>query len=208
MKPIFALLAAVLLWPLLMVQAALADATYHIRPGDQLRIEVLEDTTLNRTSLVAPDGRISMPLAGSLVAAGRTVEEVQADLSTRLAPNFATAPNVFVSIDQVYVAPIVPPGAAAAPRTLSVYVIGEVNKPGNLAVKPGTTMLQLYAEMGGFSKFAAAKRVQLRRTGRDGVEKVYGFDFDVLNHGGALTGGNTVLMEGDVVFVPQRRLFE
>ena len=206
MKPIFALLAALLIWPALMVRPALAEGSYHIRPGDTLHIEVLEDATLTRNALVAPDGRITLPLAGGIAAAGRTVEEVQAELSKRLAPNFATAPNVFVSIEQVYVAPILPPGAAT--RTISVYVIGEVNKPGNLAVKPGTTMLQLYAEMGGFSKFAAPKRVQLRRTGRDGVEKIYGFDFDVLNHGGTLVGGNTQLGEGDVVFVPQRRLFE
>ena len=38
---------------------------YQIRAGDTLRIEVLEDSSLNRTVLVAPDGRISMPQAGT-----------------------------------------------------------------------------------------------------------------------------------------------
>ena len=39
--------------------------TFNIRAGDLLRVEVLEDSSINREVLVAPDGRISMPLAGN-----------------------------------------------------------------------------------------------------------------------------------------------
>ena len=66
--------------------AAEAQSTYRIRAGDVLRVEVIEDPTLNRSVLVSPDGRIAVPLAGTVQAGGRTIEQVQAALTTRLAP--------------------------------------------------------------------------------------------------------------------------
>ncbi|MGJ8596676.1 polysaccharide biosynthesis/export family protein [Sulfitobacter sp.] len=175
--------------------------TYKIRAGDTLRIEVLEDASLNRTVLVAPDGRISLPQAGTLSVRGKSVEAVQSDLIGRLSGNFANTPNVFVSIAQLVERRIVPPSAPAPDPVISIFVVGEVGKPGELDVDPGTNMLQLFAVMGGFTKFAATKRIQLRR----GTE-VYQFSYDQIEAGGQ--GGQTVLRDGDVVVVPQRRLFE
>jgi polysaccharide export outer membrane protein len=63
---------------LLAVPTAFAQsAGYRIQPGDSLAITVLEDDTLNRQVLVLPDGRISVPLAGTISAAGRTVDSVE-----------------------------------------------------------------------------------------------------------------------------------
>ena len=89
MRHLITLLACVLIFPLLMAAEARAKSEYRVHAGDVLRIEVLEDTTLNRQSLVPPDGRISLPLAGAVAAAGRTVEEIQQDLIKRLTPSFA-----------------------------------------------------------------------------------------------------------------------
>ena len=79
---------------------ALAQA-YRVQPGDVLRIEVVEDETLNRTVLVAPDGRITVPQAGSLRAAGRSVEAIAQLLTSRLAAGFNTPPNVYVAVEQI-----------------------------------------------------------------------------------------------------------
>lgn len=84
------LAVAVLFLPLLAVSSWAQD--YRVRSGDVLQIEVLEDSTLNRTAIVLPDGQISLPLVGSVRAAGRSLADVQADLASRLAPNFATRP--------------------------------------------------------------------------------------------------------------------
>ncbi|RYI06324.1 MAG: hypothetical protein EON48_14780 [Acetobacteraceae bacterium] len=78
------LAAALLLLPLFAASSWAQD--YRVRSGDVLQIEVLEDATLNRTAIVLPDGNISLPLAGSVRAAGRSLAEVQADLAGRLAP--------------------------------------------------------------------------------------------------------------------------
>lgn len=197
-------LMALLALPLLLLGASAgpADAQgYQIRAGDVLRIEVLEDANLNRTVLVAPDGRISVPSAGTLRAAGNTVEGVQRTLTTRLEGNFAAPPNVFVSLERLAERqPRVNTGPAA-PRTISVYVMGEAAKPGKLEVEPGTSVLQMFAEMGGFTKFAATKRIQLRQG-----ETIRKLNYPNIESGGA--AGRITLRDGDVIVVPQRRLFE
>jgi polysaccharide export outer membrane protein len=199
--PSRALLAA------LLATAAALPATaqdgYELRRGDVLRIEVVEDAGLNRTALIAPDGRITIPLAGSVQASGRTVEAVQADLVRQLADDFAAPPTVFVSIERLAeVRPSTGGGGAAAPATISVFVMGEAARPGKLDVEPGTTVLQAFALMGGFTKFAADRRVQLRRG-----DEIYLLDYDAIEAGTSRIG-STVLAEGDVIVIPQRRLFE
>lgn len=190
---------------ILSVSAHTADAqSYQIRPGDKLRIEVLEDPSLNRTVLVTPDGRISMASVGTLRVSGRSVDTVQRALVNRLADNFASPPNVFVAVEGL--AERIP-RTKAAPRTISVYVLGETNKPGKVEVEVGTTVLQMFAVMGGFTKFAATKRIQLRRTDtRSKAEKVFRLNYNDIERGAA--SGRTTLKDGDVIVIPQRRLFE
>jgi polysaccharide biosynthesis/export protein len=202
MRLIIALLAG-----LVLAGPVLAQEGYRIHPGDVLRVEVIEDPSLNRSALVSPDGRITVPLAGAVAAAGRPVDAVQADLARLLAPNFAAPPSVYVSIEKL-AEPRAPSGSApaAAPVT-NIFVLGEVNHAGKHAIAPGTTVLQFFAEMGGFSKFAATKRIQLRRVDASGVEKVYLINYDAVEKGSSKAGG-TVLREGDVILVPQRHLFE
>lgn len=205
MNRLFALLSA-LLALILVTEGALAqNGAYQIRPGDVLRVEVLEDSGLNREALVTPDGRVALPLAGGVAAAGRTIEEVQGEIRTRLAPNFATAPTVFVSLARV--ADRAPATRGTGTRAITVHVLGEAAKTGRLELRPGTTLLQAFSEMGGFSRFAATRRVQLRRVDASGTERVYTFDYNAMERGAA-AGGQTVLADGDVIVIPQRRLFE
>jgi polysaccharide export outer membrane protein len=178
---------------------ALAQASgYRIQPGDQLAITVLEDDTLNRTTLVLPDGRISVPLAGSVQAAGRTVDSIESIIADRLASNFAVRPSVFVSVTSV----------SELVETFPIYVIGQVGDPGIREVEPGTTLLQAIALAGGLDRFAATKRIQLRRTDPStGQERLYLFNFKAVERGGAIQSMIT-MREGAVIVVPARRLFE
>lgn len=177
-----------------------AQDGYRLRAGDTLRIEVLEDPTLNRTVLVAPDGRITVPLAGGLQASGRTLDAVQAELAQKLGPSFAAAPSVYVALERQS-EPRATGGSAKA-ATMDVFVMGEAAKPGKLEVAPGTTVLQLFAQMGGFTKFAAVKRIQLRRGSETRT-----IDYRAVE-AGTSDAGSIVLGQGDVIVVPQRKLFE
>ena len=183
---------------------ALADG-YTVRPGDILKLEIVEDPTLNRDLLVAPDGRISLPQAGTLKVSGLSVEAIGAAIAGKLAASFTTAPTVTVSLQQVAARV---PGVAATAATTDIYVLGEANKSGKLALAPRTTLLQAFAEMGGFTKFAATKRIQLRRTDpKTGAPVIYTVDYQAIEAGQSIQG-NMVLRDGDVIVVPQRHLFE
>jgi polysaccharide export outer membrane protein len=189
-----AVLVSALAAPLALAQSA----GYRIQAGDQLAITVLEDDTLNRQTLVLPDGRISVPLAGSVQAAGRSVESVESTIADRLASNFAVRPSVFVSVVSVI----------EEEETFPIYVLGQVGAPGQVQVLPGTTLLQAIALSGGLDRFAATKRIQLRRTDAStGKERLYLFNYNAVERGGSIESMIT-LREGDVVLVPERHLFE
>ncbi len=180
---------------------------YRLRPGDVLRIEVLEDSSLNREALVLPDGRIAFPLVGTVPVGGRTIDQVRGALAEALEPNFAVAPSVFVSIARLSEPGAVAPGVPAASPTIRVYGLGEIASPGLREVPPGTTVLQFLSQAGGMTRFAATRRVQLRRVDPQGQERVYPIDYRALQQGAALSNP-IVLQEGDVILVPERRLFE
>lgn len=184
---------------------AVAQDTYRIRPGDVLRIEVLEDQSLNRDALVLPDGTVTVPLIGSVRASGQNVSTVRDSIASALAPNFASAPTVFVTVSAI---PERPEAEEVEGPTIDVFVMGEITTPGKTEVEPGTNLLQLLAQSGGFSKFAATKRIQLRRTDRNtGQALVYTFNYHAVERGAAPVN-SIVLQDGDIVVVPERRLFE
>jgi polysaccharide export outer membrane protein len=176
---------------------------YRIRTGDVLQIEVLEDPSLNRAVVVLPNGQFNFPFAGTIRAGGRTIGQVQAGLRDALASNFAAPPTVFIGVQ---------PGLAGEDGddpdgpTIDVYFVGEVNRPGLVEVKPGTTLLQAIAISGGVSRFAAIKRIQLRRTDASGVQRVSILNYKALANGAVTT--DIELKDGDVILVPERRLFE
>ncbi len=198
LSPVLALLALLVLAP-----AAIAATGYKIGPGDLLQLEVLEDPSLNRSLLVLPDGNITVPFGGVIHAGGMTVSEARAAVAQVLAPNFAKAPTVNLAVSQLATKVA---GTGTSHGTLAVYLMGEVTKPGRTDVEPGTTLLQFLAQSGGLTVFAATKRIQLRRVDAAGKEQVYLFNYDAI-----LAGGQSAaisLQKGDVIIVPQRRLFE
>jgi polysaccharide export outer membrane protein len=192
------------LFAVVLASAVSAQDDYRIKAGDTLAIEVLEDPQLNRQVLVTPGGTISFPFAGTLTAAGRSTEQISAAIADAIAPNFATAPNVFVSVQSV--APPQVAGSATVP-TIDIYILGQVNNPGTVAVERGTTFLQALAQSGGFTPFAATKRIQLRRYDpQTGQSTASVFNFRNLADGGAFR--DFPLADGDIILVPERRLFE
>ena len=191
---------------MVMLAATLASAQdgYNVRAGDTLAIEVLEDPSLNRQVLVTPGGSFSFPFAGTVSASGKSTDQISANITSSIQGNFASTPNVFVSVQSVA------PRAASSsrgPATIDVYLLGQVNSPGTQKFERGTTFLQALAESGGFTRFAATKRVQLRRrNSQTGEGSVVEINFRALQKGG--TFNDFQLADGDVILVPERRLFE
>lgn len=76
-------LAFALLWPM-----SVGASGYTLQVGDLLRIEVIENSSLDRNALVLPDGIIAFLLVGQVEAAGLSLDQIRANLGRELAPNF------------------------------------------------------------------------------------------------------------------------
>jgi len=167
---------------------ASADAEanfYEIQPGDLLEISVWREEYLEREVVVQPDGRISFPLVGVLTAAGSTVDEVQIRVAERLA-QYIPDPVVTVSIREI--------------RGNRVYVLGQVNSPGQFIINPRIDVVQALALAGGTTPFAELNDIKiLRRT--DDSQILIGFRYNDVTRGRNLDQ-NIILQSGDVVLVP------
>ncbi len=185
---------------------AYAQSQYQIRGGDTLSVEVLEDPSLNRSLLVLPNGTITFPFAGSLQAGGRSPDAVAAAISSSIASNFATTPTVFVTVQSLR--PRVESQTPQTGPTVDVYMLGEIGAPGLKRLERGTTVLQALSTSGGFTRFAATKRILLRRSNRStGEQTVSRINYKAIASGASI-GSDIVLADGDVIIVPERRLFE
>lgn len=185
---------------------AFAQSQYSIRSGDTLAVEVLEDPSLNRSLLVLPNGTITFPFAGSVQAGGQSPDAVAGAIASRISSNFASEPTVFVTVQSLR-----PRVEAQAPQigpTIDVYMLGEIGAPGLKRIERGTTVLQALATSGGFTRFAATKRILLRRSNiSTGEQTVSRINYKAIASGTSV-GSDIVLADGDVIIVPERRLFE
>jgi polysaccharide export outer membrane protein len=185
-----------------MAQAQTESAgDYALAPGDRDEIHVLEDPSLNRQALVRPDGKISMPLAGTIEVAGRTPEEVQSLIRQRLTKDFIEPPTVTVSLLTV--------GIDEEELLLpAFYVLGEVARPGRYTFseeKP-VTVLQALSLAGGLAVFAARKRIQIRRYGADSGA-LHLFNYKAVESGKELPPP-FFIEDGDIILVPERGIIE
>ena len=127
---------------------ATVSADYKLVPGDKLRVEVYKDTQLSQSVQVRPDGKITLPLANDVVAAGRTPAELRDAIVTSLKPYIAN-PTVTVMVVET-----VPP---------VIYVTGEVNAAGPQPLVGKVDVIQAIATAKGLSDFANKKNILIRR---------------------------------------------
>lgn len=184
-----ALAALQLLWlfPVGAAEPPRAAATegYQLQPGDILAVSVWKETELQAETLIRPDGRISFPLAGDLTAAGRTVEEIRADLEGRLR---VLVPDAVVTVTLKL---------NAGNR---VYVIGKVQRPGDFPINRPTDVMQALSLAGGGTPFADMDSIKVLR--REGPRLIaIPFHYSAVERGRDLQQ-NIVLRSGDTVVVP------
>lgn len=158
---------------------------YLIQPGDVLQVSVWQEADLDHQVLVRPDGGISFPLVGSIDASGQTVEGLRGELSERLS-RFIPDLSVTVLVSEI--------------NGNKVYVIGQVNQPGEFVVNPRVDVMQALSLAGGTTTFASVNDIfVLRREGDQ--QQTMRFRFDDVARGKNLEQ-NIILKSGDVVVVP------
>lgn len=172
--------------------AAQAVSTYRIGVDDQLQITVWHNPDLSVSVPVRPDGKITVPLIGDVMAGGKTPEEVSAEIKDKLQA-FVRDPQVAVILTEL-----------RSHEYLSrVRVTGAVRSPVSIPYRQGMTVLDAVLAAGGTTEFAAPDRTELYRRSGDGVTTPYAVRLDkVLQQGDLAT--NYPVQPGDVVTVPLR----
>ncbi len=168
-----------------------AVEAYRIGVDDQVQVTVWRNPELGITVPVRPDGMISVPLIGDVLAGGRTPPEVAKDIQDKLA-SYVRDPQVAVILTQL-----------RSHEYLSrVRVTGAVRQPVSVPFRPGMTVLDAVLAAGGLTEFAAPDRSELHRKSGEG-SRTYEVKLDrILNRGDLST--NYPVAPGDVITVPER----
>jgi polysaccharide export outer membrane protein len=154
---------------------------YRLEPGDKLRIDVYKDDHMTQSVQIRPDGKITMPLVGDVLARGFTPLELRDRLAIVL-EEYVNKPVVSVVVVE-----------ATAPLA---YIVGEVNRPGAVVVQGRMTVLQALAVGGGLKDFADVKNIRILR--KDATQTIP-FDYKAAMKG---LGAPVYLLPGDTVTVP------
>lgn len=172
--------------------AAFTDE-YRIGVDDVLQVTVWRNPELGATVPVRPDGRISVPLLGDVVAGGRTPEDVGREIEERLG-KYVRDTKVAVILTEL-----------RSHEYLSrVRVTGAVQRPVSVPYRQGMTVLDAVLEAGGTTEFAAADRTRLYRRGKqEGQTSTIDIRLGRILKAGDL-GTNVAVLPGDVITVPER----
>ncbi len=130
---------------------------YRLGPDDVIDVFVWKEPELTTTVVIRPDGRISLPLTNDIEASGKTVVQLQRDVTEKLR-EFIAQPVVSVIVKQV--------------NSLKISVLGEVRKPDVYRIKNRVTVLDAIAMAGGFSDLAKQNKVVVIRNGPSGPQRI------------------------------------
>jgi len=164
--------------------------SYKMAVGDQIQINVWKNSELSLAEPIRPDGKISMPLVGDVMAVGLTPEELAEKIEVRLA-NYVKAPNVTVILTSLQ-------GHEFLSR---IRVTGSVIHNVSMPYHQGMTVLDAVLEAGSVDLYADANNTKLhRRTSKGSMT----YDIrlkDIMEDGDMKT--NVTLMPGDIISVPE-----
>jgi protein involved in polysaccharide export with SLBB domain len=168
------------------------EPEYVIGVGDKLDVVFLFHSNLTTRDLVVRrDGRISLPYIGDQMAAGVTPMTLDSLLTTRFS-EILHEPSVAVIVRE--------------PARQNVYVLGEVESPGEYHFDDALSIVQSIAMAGGLKKGASGEHAVLIR--RQGLNRIVGVEIDVKGiMVGARLQNDVRLRNYDVVYVPQRPLY-
>lgn len=165
--------------------------SYKMTVGDQIQINVWKNPELSLSEPIRPDGKISVPLIGDVMAVGQTPEGLAEIIEMRLS-DYVKNPNVTIILTSLQ-------GHAFLSR---IRVTGSVANNISLSYHQGMTVLDAVLEAGSVDLYADSNRTKLHRRVGDKSES---YDIrleDIMQEGDMTT--NITLMPGDIITVPER----
>ena len=153
---------------------------------DVLSISVWKEPEISRAVAVRSDGKISLPLMGELVAAGKTPIQLQSEITAGLRPYIAE-PAVTVIVQEI--------------KSKRFNILGHVQRPGAYPLNPPMTIMDAIALAGGLREFAKSKSIYVLRESASGNNVRLPFNYkDVLQ--GRHPEQNIELQPHDTIVVP------
>jgi polysaccharide export outer membrane protein len=162
------------------------DDSFVIGNDDILAINVWKEPDISRSVPVRSDGKISLPLAGEVQAAGRTPLKLEQEIASRLS-SYISEPEVTVMVQQI--------------NSEKFNILGQVTKPGSYSLTSSATVIDAIALAGGFRDFAKQKSIYILRQDGAGKQTRIAFNYkDVVN--GKHPEQNIKLEPHDTIVVP------
>lgn len=128
------------------------EDTYKLGAGDKIQISVYGEENLSIEELhINNSGKFDYPYLGQLTVINKTPEQLKSEITKGLKGDYLISPKVRVTIIGFR----------------SIYVNGEVKKPGGYEYQPGLTVDKAIALAGGFTDRAAKNKVYVTQSGQD-----------------------------------------
>jgi len=159
------------------------NGEYVIEIGDTISIHAYEQKDVSATQKVRRDGRLSLPLAGEVMAAGKHPSQLAREIEGRL-KEFIVTPRVTVNIE------------SSQPVTITSF--GEVSHVGLLTLEAPGQLVQALAQAGGPNDYANRSRIFIMRQFPTFRRIRFTYDAVLHNEGGAAT---FPLHTGDVLVI-------
>ncbi|MDE0770339.1 MAG: SLBB domain-containing protein, partial [Opitutaceae bacterium] len=157
-------------------------ADYIIGPGDQIRIQFFGKNAASYDLYVTRDGLLQIPELGPISVAGQHFTELKSEIARRVSEQMIGI-KAFVSLGEL--------------RSIRVFILGDVNRPGSYTVSALSTMTNALFVSGGITPIGSLRNIQLKRAG----DVISEFDlYDLLLRGD--TSKDVRIQPGDVIFVP------
>ncbi len=161
-----------------------------IGPEDVLVVTVWRNQELSKEVIVRPDGKISLPLIGDIMAAGLSAQVLSKHVADALA-EFMSTPTVSVQVKEI--------------NSYHIFAVGEVGKPGKIPLKSFTSVIQGISHAGGFTTFASRNNVHVLRMVKNAQGETKQIMIpvpymDIVQ--GKNLEANFILKAGDVIVVP------
>ena len=165
-------------------------ATYYLGPEDVISVTVFGQDRYSKAGIIVPpNGKISYPLVGSVFVAGKTTEQVEAELTKKL-DEYIIDPQVTVSLDKA--------------MSARYSVLGDVAQPGVRTMSRRVSVYEALAEAGGVLPTGDKKKVVILRSQADGKIQQIPINISQIERGKSTE--MAYLVPGDQVVVPGNRL--
>jgi polysaccharide export outer membrane protein len=162
------------------------DDSFVIGANDVLAINVWKEPDVSRSVPVRSDGKISLPLAGEVQAAGLTPLKLEQDIASKL-QSYISEPEVTVIVQQI--------------NSQKFNILGMVSRPGSYSLSNSSTVLDAIAVAGGFRDFAKQKAIYVLRQNPNGTRSRMPFNYkDVVK--GKNSAENVKLQPNDTIVIP------